>query len=84
MRKYTKTERFKIYSARARKRYTFQRKARWVISNSIKAGIIPPAKNLKCGICGKEAKHYHHHHGYSQEHWFDVIALCIECHTSVH
>ena len=41
------------------------------------------AKTLQCS-CGQQAKHYHHHKGYTKKHWLDVIPVCTKCHSIIH
>lgn len=50
------------------------------IWSRIQAGKIPRASTLPCHNCGQPAVEYHHHLGYSQEHWLSVIPLCKPCH----
>lgn len=33
-----------------------------------------------CADCGAVAKHAHHANGYDQDHWLDVVWLCVPCH----
>ena len=40
-----------------------------------------PAR-LQCS-CGRPAIEYHHHNGYGESHWTDVIPICRRCHTRV-
>lgn len=54
------------------------------IRSGIRAGQIPRPESLPCADCGSDAALYHHHHGYSQPHWFDVVALCNPCHGHRH
>lgn len=63
-----------------RQRHPDREKARTAISNAIQSGKLPQARTLKCLHCGKRAKEYHHHLGYSPQHWLDVVALCKRCH----
>src|ERR1700733_14678048 len=52
--------------------------ARAAIGYDISKGKIPPAKEVQCHKCPKQAEHYHHHLGYSKEHRRHVIPLCAE------
>lgn len=63
-----------------------QRKARNAIRSAIRAGKMPQPDTLQCHYylqnpdCEKQAKQYHHWHGYEPEHWLDVVPACITCH----
>lgn len=52
------------------------------LHKAIKAGEFPKAKELKCSHCPRQAAQYHHHNGYDESHWLDVIPLCLECHKA--
>lgn len=58
--------------------------ARKFLSSTIGKGILPRAKTLMCADCGNPADEYHHHAGYEEEHWLDVVPLCRECHLARH
>src|SRR5262245_35019526 len=62
-------------------------RARWAaaaaIHQAIKAAKIPKAAALKCRCCSGQAAEYHHHNGYSEAHWLDVIPLCVTCHRRI-
>lgn len=64
--------------------YITKRRAGEKVRYLVKKGAIPPAKDLACRQCGKQADHYHHHNGYDDAHLTDVIPLCALCHKSVH
>jgi hypothetical protein len=51
---------------------------------AVKKGYMPRVNTLACSRCGNEAKHYHHHRGYSVEYQLDVIPLCHSCHRAAH
>jgi hypothetical protein len=53
------------------------------VSYAVKRGLLPNIKTCTCK-CGAPAVHYHHHLGYSEEHWLDVEALCRSCHKKAH
>lgn len=63
-----------------RLRHYSHRRAQEVVSEAIKAGKLPPARECSCVICGETAKEYHHW-SYQREHWLDVIPLCVTCHN---
>lgn len=54
--------------------------ARAAIKQAVTQDQIPGIQTLKCQGCGGQAREYHHHQGYEQEFWLDVIPLCIPCH----
>ncbi len=58
-------------------------KAAYVLSNAVKLGKLPPARNLICCQCGAQAEQYHHW-SYAPEHWLDVIPVCVKCHREIH
>ncbi|MEE9354787.1 MAG: hypothetical protein V3U75_04280 [Methylococcaceae bacterium] len=99
MRKYNKTEKRKTYfrNYRTSENYkTSQKnsheksilktperfKARSIVSNAVATGKLASAKTLTCS-CGEQAEQYHHHKGYAKEHWLDVIAVCMPCHSKL-
>jgi len=51
------------------------------VSYAVRMKHIPPAKNLICKHCGKQAQQYHHP-DYSKP--LDIIPLCKLCHEAVH
>lgn len=67
--------------AKNAERYPEKIKARQAVSNAIRNGKLPKASTLNCP-CKEPAKEYHHYLGYTPEHRFDVIALCIKCHLN--
>jgi hypothetical protein len=58
--------------------------ARRAISNSIRDGKMFASRYFLCAYCQVPAEQYHHWHGYSTEHYLDVIPLCRKCHTAEH
>jgi len=51
----------------------------------VTAGRMPGSHTLRCiKNCGKHAWVYHHHLGYAEEHWLDVIPMCGSCHRQAH
>lgn len=66
-----------------RKMYPDKFKARDFVNNCVKLGKIPSPKNLKCIRCGNQAKEYHHHNGYTKEHYLDVVPVCSQCHNII-
>lgn len=62
--------------------------ARQQVALKVRNGEMPSAKELPCVWCSHvcdetAADHeheYHHHRGYSAEHFLDVIPLCKACH----
>jgi hypothetical protein len=60
--------------------------ARRALRRAVANGIID--KPTSCSDCGRtvEAKDLggHHHNGYDEEHWLDVVWLCRNCHGRCH
>ncbi len=67
---------------RDRKEQPHKMKARHAISNAIRSGQLLTASTQKCKQCGNQANQYHHHLGYDNKHWLDVIPLCYRCHSA--
>lgn len=62
-----------------------QVRARAAVNHAIRGGKLPPPSSMMCRGCeARLASHYHHHSGYEEAHWFDVVALCTECHGREH
>ena len=74
-----------IYQARydAKRRGLPQRKAKDAIHAKVRKGELPAASTLFCSVCTAPASHYHHHFGYEQQHWYDVIPVCVSCHAKL-
>ena len=53
------------------------------VSYRIHLGEWPKASELLCSVCGKPADDYHHHLGYEQQHWYDVVPVCRSCHVRI-
>ena len=84
---YRKTEKGKQlcrkYAKRYHKRYPEKTRAIHAVNGAIRSGKLPKANTRICG-CGNQAEHYHHYNGYAKENHFDVVPLCIVCHTNIH
>lgn len=61
--------------------YPEQVRARSAINYEVRAGRIERQPCVKCGDLKTEA---HHHHGYDQDHWLNVVWLCRAHHKQVH
>lgn len=57
--------------------------ARLAVRLAVLRGELPPVKTLQCSNCPNSARDYHHHRGYAQEHWLDVIPVCRHCHKKL-
>lgn len=57
--------------------------ARSLISDMVRAQLLPHITSCKCVHCGVQAHHYHHHNGYENSHAADVVPVCIKCHWGV-
>ena len=67
---------------RASSRWSPKRaRARKEVSRAKKRGDIVSGPCVRCGSFGRVEAH--HHLGYSEEHWLDVIWLCARCHKGV-
>lgn len=54
-----------------------------LVNNYLRDGKI--RKPCNCSVCGKtNCEIQGHHWSYLEEHWLDVIWLCIECHNKEH
>lgn len=59
--------------------------ARRAVKNAVRHDEFPPAATMVCEYCQEaQAADWHHHKGYAEEHWLDVIALCTACHGKAH
>lgn len=76
-------ERHNNETQRYKKRHPERVKAYSAVAMAIRKGLLQPVYTQSCATCGKTAAVYHHW-SYSEEHWLDVIPLCIECHGRVH
>lgn len=57
--------------------------ARQAVRNAAARGGLPPVRSLPCVHCQGPAQQYHHHRGYSPEHWLDVLPICRLCHRRI-
>lgn len=80
IRDYAKTDAGKNVQKRWLQRNPEKRPAHQAVSYAIRGGLIPHPATLTCEVCGKKAAEYHHHKGYSPEHWFSLQPLCHSCH----
>ncbi len=89
----------KAKERKARPEYERERKARWRAKNPESVRRIRDAghavekalrqgklvKPRLCEECRKPRKvEAHHHNGYGEAHWLDVIWLCASCHQGKH
>lgn len=86
-RRYTQTENGKAnlkknrYKAMAQ--FPEKEKARKAVWRAVVKGTLPRIYTRCCSICGEQAHEYHHHNGYSKDHWLDVIPMCRIHHRMV-
>lgn len=60
-------------------------RAHTTVSRAVRKGLLPPAWSMVCEHCQEaQAAHWHHHNGYAREHWLDVTAVCLDCHSKEH
>lgn len=71
---------------KTRKRYPEKEKAKHAVSQQVKHAHLPHPTTVKCDHkgCEKNADHYHHYAGYSEENWLTVQPLCIQHHYAAH
>ena len=74
----------RLIEDRYHKRDPLRYKAKQAVAQKVYREQWPAAAELFCAICGSKADHYHHHFGYEQQHWYDVIPICVPCHKKVH
>ena len=67
-----------------RQRHPERYQAIKAVRSAIYRGDIIHPRFLVCVDCGVPAKEYHHHKGYTPEHYLDVIPLCKQCHVVRH
>lgn len=60
--------------------YRNRLRARTATNHAIRAGTLPRPDTLTCIECGCPASEYHHHRGYAEKHWLDVVPMCRPCH----
>jgi hypothetical protein len=58
--------------------------ARKTVARAVEHGRLQPAKTKKCSCCNQKAEEYHHHKGYEESNWLDVIPVCKKCHRYLH
>lgn len=67
------------------RKYPDRMRARWAVKFAVRRGDLPPAWAMVCSICNEaQAANYHHWHGYDEQNWLDVIAVCHPCHGKEH
>ncbi len=81
-RMYQKTNKFKLVIQRYHEKHPDRYEARKAANHAVESGQLPRIRTQTCS-CGHQAQHYHHHKGYAEEHWLDVIPICIKCHTII-
>ena len=77
---YAKTVGVKKYQAKYPEKY----KAHSKVHNAVRDGKLPRVSTLKCVSCGNQATQYHHHAGYEEKNWLNVIPMCKPCHSKEH
>lgn len=68
----------------ARKRHPDKAIARWKVTNAVQSGALIKGPCSKCNRPPDRHVHGHHHNGYDEAHWFDVVWLCRWCHEKEH
>jgi hypothetical protein len=87
--KFRPTEKFR--NGQLRRAFDYEKRnrekviARRKVNQAIKKGLLTPANERMCQHCHVQwAKEYHHYNGYTPKHWFDIIPVCIGCHSKIH
>jgi hypothetical protein len=58
-------------------------RARTEVSNALRSGrLVRPSRCSRCLVAC--VPHAHHFLGYEQEHWLDIVWLCVACHERDH
>jgi hypothetical protein len=70
-----------------RARHPMRHRARDALNSAIRYGKL--TKPSSCSSCGRSELsgrqlHGHHHRGYDEAHWLDVVWLCRSCHDELH
>ena len=76
-------------SRQQREAHPRRNKARNAVSVALREGKLTPGF---CSVCGLEPKKVngrqriqaHHHRGYDEDYWLDIVWLCRPCHALVH
>lgn len=80
-RRYRQSARGKETYRRYYAAYPEKKAARLAVAGAIRAGLLPPVNTVACSVCGlRQSSEYHHHLGYEEMHWLDVVAVCKDCH----
>ena len=58
--------------------------AHTVVNHAVRAGNLAAVATLDCVDCGNQAHDYHHHNGYDESRWLDIVPLCRPCHNVRH
>lgn len=82
--RYRQSEKGKIAQRNFRIRHPECIKAGNAISNAIRDGKLTRSDTLQCNYCSNLAEQYHHHKGYKNKYWLDVVPVCKKCHTKIH
>jgi hypothetical protein len=80
-------DRIKVYNKRWKARSPknlLREKINEALRTAIRHGTLPPIKKRYCIVCGVRADDYHHHLGYDEKHWLDVVPVCRPCHQKIH
>jgi len=84
-RRYANTDkgRARLENSRAKQRESGKRRAYRAVDHAIAMGRL--ARTGVCSCCGVTAKtHMHHHAGYNEANWLNVIEVCHNCHAKEH
>ena len=82
--RYDSSDKRKVVLNRSQEKHRVKRVAVSAVNHLVRTGKIPRANTQKCKLCGKQAREYHHHKGYSGQYKLDVIPICRACHVKEH
>lgn len=74
--------RLKGYSAKWQKNNPEKRKAQHALGNAIRDKKV--IRSPICEHCGSIENIQGHHWSYLEEHWLNVVWLCVKCHAAEH
>lgn len=77
-------DKYRLAQAKNYYKHHGKSEARWQVKLALLEGRL--VRPTTCSDCGKASKYIdaHHHNGYDEPHWLDVIWLCKKCHGRLH
>src|SRR5579859_4747214 len=71
-------DRRREYDLLDKERYPEHHLARMAVKNAKAKGLLAPQP---CEVCGSIYSEAHHHKGYAEENWLEIVWLCKQHHT---